>query len=158
MSFALISRVIREQPLVPSRPLDLDTTRDETVREDDEILKKLQSTQARNSIWSLLASSTTHKESLIWALSRILVDTTTSLEVLIHMLTTGRVSCIVFYKDDLSHEGVDHNRPLYKSFGCLGPRVPFFFLDNGSSLNVFLLATAITLGYGPTVLNHLHRQ
>ena len=34
-------RVVRQQPLVPSRPIDADTARDETVREDDEILKQL---------------------------------------------------------------------------------------------------------------------
>ena len=49
--------MVRHQPPVPSRPIDPDTARDETVREDDEILKQLQSTQARISIWSLLASS-----------------------------------------------------------------------------------------------------
>ena len=32
--------VVRQQPLVPSWPIDPDTTRDETVREDDEILKQ----------------------------------------------------------------------------------------------------------------------
>ena len=64
-------RVVRQQPLVPSRPIDPDTARDEIMREDDEILKQLQSTQARISIWSLLASSTTHRETLIKALSRI---------------------------------------------------------------------------------------
>ena len=63
--------MVRQQPPVPSRPIDLDTTRDETMREDDEIMKQLQSTHARISIWSLLASSTTHRETLIRALSRI---------------------------------------------------------------------------------------
>ena len=32
-------RVVRHQPPVPSRPIDPDIARDETVREDDEILK-----------------------------------------------------------------------------------------------------------------------
>ena len=81
--------MVRQQPLVPSRLIDPDTARDKIVREDDEILKKLQSTQARIFIWSLLASSTTHRETLIKALSRIRVDTTTSLEGLIHMITVG---------------------------------------------------------------------
>ena len=31
-------RVVRQQPPVPSRPIDPDTTRDEIVREDDEII------------------------------------------------------------------------------------------------------------------------
>ena len=69
--------MVRQQPPVPSRPIDPDTTRDEIVREDDEILKQLQSTQACISIWSLLAS--THRETLIRALSRIRVGMTTSL-------------------------------------------------------------------------------
>ena len=69
--------MVRQQPPVPSRPIDPDIARDETVREDDEILKQLQSTQARISIWSLLASPTTHRETLIRALSRIQVETTT---------------------------------------------------------------------------------
>ena len=34
--------------------------------------------------------------------------------------------------------------------GCLGRHVPYVLLDNGFSLNVCLLATAIALGYGPT--------
>ena len=79
--------MVRQQPPVPSRPIDPDTTRDETMREDDKIIKQLQSTHARISIWSLSASSTTHRETLIRALSWIRVDTTTSLEGLIHMLT-----------------------------------------------------------------------
>ena len=34
-------RVVRQQPPVPSRPIDPDITKDEIVREDDEILKQL---------------------------------------------------------------------------------------------------------------------
>ena len=43
---------------------------------------------------------------MIRALSRIQVDTTTSPESLIHMLTTGRVSCIVFSEDDSTRREV----------------------------------------------------
>ena len=31
--------MVRQHPPIPSRPIDLDTARDETIREDDEILK-----------------------------------------------------------------------------------------------------------------------
>ena len=65
------------------------------------------------------------------------------------MLTTGRVSCIVFYEDDLPPEGSDHTRPLHLSVSCLGRHIPSVLLDNGSALNVCPLATAIALGYGP---------
>ena len=42
--------MVGQQPPIPSRPLDPDIARDETVRENDKILKQLQSTQARISI------------------------------------------------------------------------------------------------------------
>ena len=66
------------------------------------------------------------------------------------MLTAGRASCIIFSKDDLPREGSDHTRLLHISVGFLGRRVPSVLLDNGFSLNVCPLATAIALGYGPT--------
>ena len=87
---------------------------------------------------------------MIRALIQIRVDTTTSPEGLIHMLTTGRADFIVFFEDDLPPEGLDHTQPLHISVGCLGRRVPSILLDNGSALNVCPLATAIALGYGPT--------
>ena len=34
-------RVVRQQLLVPSRPIDPNSSKDETMREDDEILKQL---------------------------------------------------------------------------------------------------------------------
>ena len=135
--------MVRQQPPVPSRPIDPDTTRDETVRENDEIIKQLQSTHARISIWSLLASSTTHRETLIRVLSRIRVDMTTSPEGLIHMLIASRASCIVFFEDDLPLEGSNHTRPLHISVDCLGCRVPSVLLDNGSALNVCPFSTAL---------------
>ena len=143
-------RVVRQQPPVPSRPIDPDTTIDETVRKDDEILKRLQSTQACISIWSLLASSTTHRETFIRALSRIRVDMTTSPKGLIHKLTASRASCIVFSEDNLPPEGSDYTRPFHISVDCLGRHAPSVLLDNGSALNFCPLATAIALGYGPT--------
>ncbi|KAL6311821.1 hypothetical protein AAG906_025776 [Vitis piasezkii] len=51
------------------------------------------------------------------------VDTTTTPEGLIHMMTVGRATC---------------------------RRVPSVLLDNGSALNVCPLATAIALGYAPS--------
>ena len=86
---------------------------------------------------------------MIRALSQIRVDTTPSPEGLIHMLTAGRASCIVFSEDDLPPEGSDHTRSLHISVGYLGRRVPSVLLDNGSALNICPLATAIALGYGP---------
>ncbi|RVW60923.1 hypothetical protein CK203_049260 [Vitis vinifera] len=138
------------QPPPPVRPFEGTTSHEEVRREDDEVLRQLQSTQARISIWSLLASSSTHRDALIRALSQIRVETTTTPEGLIHMMTAGRATCIVFSDDDLPPDGLDHVRPLYITVGCSGRRVPSVLLDNGSALNVCPLATAIALGFAPS--------
>ncbi|RVW54991.1 hypothetical protein CK203_093141 [Vitis vinifera] len=151
-------RVMRQPPPAAARPVEGTSASQEEVRaEDDEILRQLQSTQARISIWSLLASSSTHRDALTRALSQIRVDTTTTPEGLIHMMTAGRATCIVFSDDDLPPEGSDHTRPLYISVGCSGRRVPSVLLDNGSALNVCPLATAIALGYAPSDFGPLLR-
>ena len=61
-------RVAQPPPLV-ARPFDGAVSHEEVRREDDEILRQLQSTHACISIWSLLASSSTHRDALIRALS-----------------------------------------------------------------------------------------
>ena len=125
-------------------------TRDEIQREDDEILRQLRTTQARISIWSLLASSNTHRDALIRALSQIRVDTATTPGGLIPFLTADRATCIVFSDDDLPPEGSDHVHPLFINVACSSRRVSFVLLDNGSALNVCPLVTAIALGFSPS--------
>ena len=90
------------------------------MREDDEILRQLQSTQTCISVWSLLISSSTHRDALIQALSQIRVETTTTPEELIHMVMAGKATCIVFSNDDLPPKGVDHTHPLYILVSCSG--------------------------------------
>ena len=138
------------QPPPVDRPFAGIDARDEIQREDDEILRQLRTTQARISIWSLLASSSTHRDTLIRALSQIRVDTATTSGGLIHFLTADRATCIVFSDDDLPPEGSDHVRPLFIDVTCSGRRVPSVLLDNGSALNVCPLVTAIALGFSPS--------
>ena len=87
---------------------------------------------------------------MIRALSQIRVETTTTLEGLIHMMTVDRATCIMFLDDDLPLEGSYHTHPLYITVGCSGHRVPSVLLDSDSTLNVCLLAIAIALGYEPS--------
>ncbi|XP_034707011.1 uncharacterized protein LOC117930461 [Vitis riparia] len=82
-------RVMRQPPPAAARPVEGTSAPEEVRAEDDEILRQLQSTQARISIWSLLASSSTHRDALTRALSQIRVDTTTTPEGLIHMMTAA---------------------------------------------------------------------
>ena len=96
-----------------------------------------------------MATSSTHRDALIRALSQIRVETSTTPEGLIHMMTTDRATCIVFFADDLPLKGSDHTRPFYIIVVCSGHRVPSILLDNGSTLNVCPLATAIALGFAP---------
>ena len=138
------------QPPPVDRPFAGIDARDEIQREDDEILRQLRTTQARISIWSLLASSSTHRDALIRALSQIRVDTATTPGGLIHFLTADRATCIVFSDDDLPPEGSDHVHPLFIDVACSGRRVPSVLLDNGSALNVCPLVTAIALGFSPS--------
>ena len=148
-------RVLRQPPpAAAARPLEETSAPEEVRAEDDKILRQLQSTQARISIWSLLVSSSTHRDALTRALSQSRVSTTTTREGLIHMMTAGRASCIVFSDDDLPSKGSNHTRPLYISISCSSCRVPSVLLDNGSTLNVCPLATAITLGYAPSDFGH----
>ena len=138
------------QPLPIDRPFAGTDVRDEIQREEDEILRQLRTTQAHISIWSLLASSSTHRDALIRALSQIKVNTATIPRGLIYFLTANRATCIVFSDDDLPPEGLDHVRPLFIDVACSGRRVPSVLLDNGSALNVCPLVTAIALGFSPS--------
>ena len=126
--------------------------KEEIQREDDEILCQVRTTQAHISIWSLLASSSTHRDALVKALGHIRVDTATTPEGLIHLLIVDRVTCIVFFDDDLPPEGSDHVHPLFIDVACSGRRVSSIMLDNGSTLNGYPLVIAITLGFSPSNL------
>ena len=66
------------------------------------------------------------------------------------MVMVDRATCIVFSNDDVPPEGSDHTPPLYIFVGCSGRRIPYVLLDNGSTLNVYPLATAIAIGYVPS--------
>ena len=77
------------------------------------------------------------------------METTTTLEGLLHMMTADRATCIMFSNDDLPPKDSNHTRPLYITVGCSGHRVPSVLLKNGSALNICPLATAIALGYAP---------
>ncbi|KAL6333875.1 hypothetical protein AAG906_039285 [Vitis piasezkii] len=79
---------------------------------------------------------TCYSNALVRALSQIRIDTSTTPEGLIHILTADRATCIVFSDDDLPLEGSGHIRPLYISVACSGHRVSTVLLDNDSALNV----------------------
>ena len=73
----------------------------------------------------MLATSSTHRDTLIRALSQIRVETYTTLEGLIHTMIADRATCIVFSTDDLPSEGSDHThlittqRVLFYTFNSI---------------------------------------
>ena len=98
----------------------------------------------------MLASCTTHRNTLIRALSQIRVEFVIFPNSLIHMLTADRAICIVFSTNVLPLRVLDYTLPLYITVGCSGHRVPFILLDNGFALNVSPLAITMALGFGPS--------
>ena len=143
------SKRVAQPPPIDRTFVGIDA-RDEIQRKDDEILRQLRTTQARISIWILLASSSTHRDAMIRALSHIRVDTATTPGELIHFLTVDRATCIVFSDDDLPLEGSDHVRPVFIDVAYSGRRVSSVLVDNGSALNVCPLVTAIALRFSPS--------
>ena len=97
-----------------------------------------------------MVTFSTHRDALIQSLSQICLETSTTPERLIHMMTTDRATCIVFSADDLPPKGSDYTRPLYISVVCSSHRVLFVILDNGFALNFCPLATIVTLGFAPS--------
>ncbi|RVW67495.1 hypothetical protein CK203_063108 [Vitis vinifera] len=105
--------------------------------------------EARISIWSLLASSSTHRDALIRALIQIRVETTTSPEGLVHMMMAGRATCIVFSDDNLPPEGwVTRVHFIYLSV----VRPPSPIRPSGQWLDPERMSScpAIALGYAPS--------
>ena len=107
----------------------------------------MRTAQARISIWSLLALFITHRYALIRVLIQIRVDTATTPKGFIHFMTADIATYIVFFDADLPPEGLDHVRPLFIDVASSGHRVPFVLLDNGSTLNLCPLVSAIVLGF-----------
>ena len=55
-------------------------------------------------------------------------------------------SAIIFTTKDLPSEGGDHNKALYVTVECIGSKIPKVLVDNGSSINVCSMRTAIKMG------------
>ena len=99
----------------------------------------------------MLATSSTHRDVLIRALSLICVKISTTSEGLIHMMITDKATCIVFSANDLPLESFDRTRSIYISVVCSGHKVTSLLLDNGYALNVCPLATIVALDFTPSV-------
>nr|XP_027122911.1 uncharacterized protein LOC113739775 [Coffea arabica] len=66
-----------------------------------------------------------------------------------HVLASSRIS---FSDEDLTAEGIGHNKALYISVRCNGKLLPKVLIDNGSALNICPWNTLVKLGFQETKL------
>ncbi|XP_077217903.1 uncharacterized protein LOC143852407 [Tasmannia lanceolata] len=118
--------------------------------EDENLLRQLKKTQANISIWGLLMASPKHCQVVLRELNAAQISVDITSDELVGLVAMARVSkTLSFTDEDLTFEGHNHTRPLKITVICNGKKVPDVLVDNGSALNVCLLATAIVLGFGP---------
>src|ERR1041384_2460637 len=116
---------------------------------EDPVLTQLKQTQAKVTIWELLASSFHHRDALCKALGQLQTSVDTSPEVLVATLTqSAKRLHIGFSDEDLPEEGITHNDALYITVQTKDMTVPVVLIDNGSALNVCPLRVASCLGLG----------
>ena len=103
---------------------------------------------AQVSILNLLLTSELHRETLLKVLTEaqvpknILVDKFT--QVVEHVLASNQIS---FSDEDLTSDGIGHNKALYISVRCNGKLLPRVLIDNGSALNICPWNTLVKLGF-----------
>ena len=101
-------------------------------------------------IWKLLASSYEHRMAVMDALTRIGVDSETTPQGLVNLLTKdipGTENLISFSDRDLPLKGEIHNKALNLTVVCGKMNIPMTLVDNGSAINVCPLLTGRKLGF-----------
>ena len=125
----------------------LNKSTQQTPIEKDEVLKKLQKTQANISLRGLLMALYTHCQNLVDLLNQIQVPTTTTPQDLNAMIGSISRELTISYSDkDLTKKGKHHNDPLHITIDAKGKRIPMVLIDDGSALNVCPSKTASCLG------------
>ena len=89
-------------------------------------------------------ASQKHRDAILESLVGKEVPMDTTLEQILSIMgVTTDESAIIFTTKDSPPKGGDHNRALYVTIGCIGSKVPKVLVDNGSSINVCPMRTAI---------------
>ena len=125
----------------------LNRSTQQTIAEEDEVLKQLQKTQANISLWGLLMAIYKHRQNLVDLLNQIQVPTTTISQDLNVMIRSINRELIISYSDkDMTKKGKHHNDLLHITVDALGKRIPMVLVDDGSALNMCPLKIASCLG------------
>ncbi|XP_071917165.1 uncharacterized protein [Coffea arabica] len=112
------------------------------------VIEQLDKMPAQISMLNLLLTSELHREALLKVVNEaqmpknIPVDKFT--HVVEHVLAFNQIS---FSDEDLTSEGIGHNKTMYISVRCNGKLLPRVLIDNGSALNICPWSTLVKLEF-----------
>nr|XP_027067806.1 uncharacterized protein LOC113693472 [Coffea arabica] len=117
-------------------------------RNEYKTVEQLDGMPAQISFLNLLFTSELHREALL----KILNEAQVPKDILVDKFSNivGNVLAanhIAFSDDDLTAEGIGHNRALHISVRCNGKLLPRVLVDNGSALNICPWNTLTKLGF-----------
>ncbi|XP_027083555.2 uncharacterized protein [Coffea arabica] len=117
-------------------------------RSEYKIVEQLDRMPAQISFLNLLLISKLHREALLKILNEAQVPKDIPVDkfsnIVGNILAANRIA---FSDDDLTAEGIGHNRVLYISVRCNGKLLPRVLVDNGSALNNCPWNTLTKLGF-----------
>ncbi|XP_075078759.1 uncharacterized protein LOC142164609 [Nicotiana tabacum] len=117
--------------------------------QDYSIVEQLRKTPAQISLLSLLIHSDEHRRVLMKILNEVHVPDKITVNHLENIASKiFEVNRITISDDELTMEGIEHNRALYLSVKCEDFVVSRVLVDNGSSTNIFPMSTLQKLKIG----------
>ena len=85
----------------------------EDEQKDDMILEQLKKAKANLNIWELLMHSSSHREALVKALTKMKIEITATHEAMVAKIIKKKHNVITFSDEDLPLEGRNHNKALF---------------------------------------------
>ncbi|XP_027168552.1 uncharacterized protein LOC113768407 [Coffea eugenioides] len=117
-------------------------------RSEYKIVDQLARRPTQISFLNLLLTSELHREALLKVLNEAQVPKDIPVDKFSNIVgNVLAVNHIAFSDDDLTTEGIGHNRALYISVRCNGKLLPRVLVDNGSVLNICPWNTLTKLGF-----------
>ena len=116
-------------------------------RSEFKVMEQLDKMSAQISILDLLLTSELRREALLKVLSEDRIPKNISIDKFTHVVENVlAANHITFSEEDLTPEGIRHNKVLYISVRCNGKLLPRVLIDNGSALNIYQGNTLMKLG------------
>ena len=80
--------------------------------------------------------SSSHRKALVKALTKMSIQTNTTLEAMVARITENKQGVIIFSDANLPMEGRNHNRALFIPAKVKEKRTSYVMVDDGSTINV----------------------